>query len=58
MQFIVLNQSKVQDALLNGIRKIMEVGLEGSFDSISINNAANNAYKQDVRLRENDVKVI
>ena len=59
MQFIVLNQSKVQDALLNGIRKIMEVGLEGSFDSISNQQrAANNAYKQDVRLRENDVKVI
>ena len=48
---------EVQDALLNGIRKIMEVGLEGSFDSISNQQrAANNAYKQDVRLRENDVK--
>lgn len=35
----------------------MEVGLEGSFDSISNQQrAANNAYKQDVRLRENDVK--
>ena len=30
---------EVQDALLNGIRKIMEVGLEGSFDSFPINNA-------------------
>ncbi|EFS17531.1 cell wall associated fibronectin-binding protein [Staphylococcus capitis C87] len=48
---------EVQDALLNGIRRIMEVGLEGSFDSISNQQrAANNAYKQDVRLRENDIK--
>ena len=43
---------EVQDALLNGIRKIMEVGLEGSFDSFNHQRAANNAYKQDVRLEK------
>ncbi|PTH12787.1 DUF1542 domain-containing protein [Staphylococcus capitis] len=48
---------EVQDALLNGIRRIMEVGLQGSFDSISNQQrSTNNAYKQDVRLREKDVQ--
>lgn len=48
---------EVQDALLNGIRRIMEVGLKGSFDSISNQQrATNNLYKQGVRLREKDVQ--